>query len=241
MTQLDLSPYHVKRLELSVDSGCIFRGSRIIIPLPGRKQILAELHQAHPGICRMKSLARGYVWWPGIDKDLEAVVKNCDTCQSHRRSPPLAPIHPWQWPEVPWSRIHIDFAGPFMGGMYLIVVDAHSKWLEVHLMPSTTSTATIDKLRQIFSTFGLPKVLVSDNASVFASHEFETFMTENGISHIRVAPYHPASKGLAERAVQTFKEGMKKLQGPKECLLKLISRSPGLDEEEELYAPPSHA
>ncbi len=106
-----------------------------------------------------------------------------------------------------------------MGGMYLIVVDAHSKWLEVHLMPSTTSTATIDKLRQIFSTFGLPKVLVSDNASVFASHEFETFMTENGISHIRVAPYHPASKGLAERAVQTFKEGMKKLQGPKEIRL----------------------
>ena len=167
----------------------------------------------------MKSLARGYVWRPKIDEDLEAEVKSCHTCQSVRHNPPLGPIHPWHWPERPWSSIHIDFAGPFLSKMFLVVVDAHSKWLEVHIMSSTTSISTIEKLRNIFSIFGLPRVIVSDNATVFTSAEVQKFVRENGIAHQKVAPYHPASNGLAERAVQTFKEGIKKLTGPLETRL----------------------
>ena len=123
---------------------------------------------------------------------------------------PLAPLHPWEWPERPWSRVHIDHAGPFQGKMFLVVVDAHSKWLEVVIVPSTTSQVTIQKLREIFATHGLPEVLVSDNATTFTSSEFQAFMTRNGIRHITSAPYHPASNGLAERAVQTFKEALSK-------------------------------
>ena len=94
--------------------------------------------------------------------------------------------------------------------MFLVVFDAHSKWLEVMVFPNTTSNATIQKLRAIFATHGLPEVLVSDNASCFTSAEFKEFVAKNGIHHITSAPYHQASNGLAERAVQTFKEGMKK-------------------------------
>ena len=78
---------------------------------------------------------------------------------------------------------------------------------------SATSISTIQKLRAMFATHGLPKVVVSDNGSVFTSSEFQQFMTKNGIQHIRTAPYHPASNGLAERAVQTVKEGLRKLSG----------------------------
>ena len=95
--------------------------------------------------------------------------------------------------------------------VFLIVIDAYSKWLEVHCMKSTTSNATIEKLREIFATHGLPATLVSDNGSNFTSSEFEEFMKRNGIKHIKVAPYHPASNGLAERAVQVFKEGFEKM------------------------------
>ena len=59
------------------------------------------------------------------------------------------------WPSAPWERIHIDFAGPFMGNMFLIVVDALSKWPEVHVMNSITASKTIDVLRQIFAQFEL--------------------------------------------------------------------------------------
>ena len=138
-------------------------------------------------------------------------VKSCDECQAHQSTPAEAPLHPWEWPGLPWSRLHVDYAGPYKGEMFPIVIDAYSKWLEVHCMKSTTSNATIEKLREIFATHGLPATLVSDNGSNFTSSEFEEFMKRNGIKHIKVAPYHPASKRLAERAVQVFKEGFEKM------------------------------
>ena len=215
----NLIPFSRRRNELSVQDGCILWGSRVVIPPPGRDLILTELHQTHPGISRMKSLARGYVWWPCMDSDLEAVVKSCTTCQSSRHNPPSAPVHPWHWPEQPWSRIHVDYAGPFLGKTFLIIIDAHSKWLDVHMTNSSSSLATIEKLRSSFATFGIPKVIVTDNGTSFTSKEFQMFVTQNGISHLRSAPYHPATNGLAERAVQTFKEGMRKMSGPLETRL----------------------
>ena len=87
------------------------------------------------------------------------------------------------------------------------------------MMSSTTSISTIEKLSNIFSIFGLPHVIVSDNDTIFTSTEFQKFVGENGITHQKVALYHPASNGLAERAVQTFKEGVKKLTGTLETRL----------------------
>ena len=98
-----------------------------------------------------------------MDRNLEEQVNSCQTCQLHQKSPAEAPLHPWEWPGHPWERLYIDYAGPFMGHMFLVVVDAYSKWLEVHTMQSTTSTATIEKLREIFATHGLPGTVVSDN------------------------------------------------------------------------------
>ena len=95
--------------------------------------------------------------------------------------------------------------------MILVVADAHSKWIEANIVNSATTATTIHKLRAMFATHGLPQTVVSDNGSVFTSSDFEEFMQMNGIRHIRTVPYHPASNGLAERAVQTLKEGLKKL------------------------------
>ena len=72
------------------------------------------------------------------------------------------------------------------------------------------SSKTIEKLRITFANYGLPRKVVTDNGSSFTSEEFRTFMSENGIVHITSAPYHPSSNGLAERAVQTFKNGIKR-------------------------------
>ena len=76
----------------------------------------------------MKALARSYLWWPGLDKELKECARNCFECQSVKNFPAVAPLHPWLWPSKPWQRVHIDFAGPSQNRMYLIVVDAHSKW-----------------------------------------------------------------------------------------------------------------
>ena len=200
--------YFNRRHEISVEGGCLLWGIRVIVPEKLQKRVLDELHKDHLGIVRMKSKARSYVWWPGVDQNIEDLVRSCLACQEVRNTPPTAPLHPWLWPTKPWRRIHIDFAGPFLKRMFLLVTDAHSKWPEIIEMASTTSTRTIEELRRLFAAYGLPEQVVTDNGPQFVSQEFANFMKLNGIKHIKTVPYHPASNGAVERLVQTFKKSM---------------------------------
>ena len=161
-----LSTYSAKRSELSVFQGCVMWGSRVVIPPQGRPTVLQELHEGHPGMTRMKALARMYVWWPLIDKDIEQSVQQCHLCQQQQAAPPVAPLQPWKWPSRPWVRLHMDFAGPFEGKMILVVIDSHSKWIEAYPTDSSTSTKVIELSRTLFSQFGIPEVLVMDNGRV---------------------------------------------------------------------------
>ena len=155
-----------------------------------------------------------------MDTEIENRVKSCHACQENLNSPAKAPLHPREWPERAWSHVHIDYAGPFEGSMFLIVINAYSKWMDVVLIRHATSQTTIDKLRVIFATHGLPEMIVSDNGTPFTSAEFQEFVSRNAIRHVLTSPYHPASNGLAERAVQTFKSAMRKMStGPIETRL----------------------
>ena len=208
MVTAELQPYEAKKTELTIENHTLLWGMRVVIPRKLQAKVLSELHQNHPGMSRMKSLARSHVWWPNIDRDIEACVRACECCQAIKQSIPLAPMQPWTWPERPWQRVHVDFAGPFLGKMFFLLMDAHSKWPEVYEMTSTTAQKTVDILRHIFAAYGLPEQLVSDNGPQFVAKEFEDFMLKNGIRHIRSAPYHPATNGLVERFVQSFKRAM---------------------------------
>ena len=95
-----------------------------------------------------------------------------------------------------------------MQRMFSTIVDAYSKWMDVVMMTSTTSENTINALRHLFSSYGLSVEIVSDNGPHFVSEEYEIFLKDNGVRHIRSAAYHPASNGEAERAVRTFKQAM---------------------------------
>ena len=213
----ELSPYYGRRNELSVMKGCVLWGTRIVVPPQGRDLMTSMLHDSHPGIVKMKSLARGYMWWPNMDIDLERCVSKCRECQSVRNLPlNNQPLHPWEFPSKPWERVHIDYAGPTDGRMFLVLVDAYSKWLEVIPTTGCTAKITITQLRRIFSTHGIPDIIVSDNATAFMGSEFQEFVMRNGIRHITGAPYHAATNGLAENAVKTFKSAMKKSTGDME-------------------------
>lgn len=208
----DLKPYFNRRSELTIEVGCLMWGMRVIVPESCRKAVLAELHTSHPGIVKMKSLACVHVWWPGIDKHVEQLVRDCESCRSVRNNPSTTLLHPWSWPDGPWKRVHVDFAGPFLGSMFMVVVDAYSKWLEVVPMTTTKAPKTLKVLREIFARYGLPEQLVSDNGPQFTSTEFEMCMKANGIKHLKTAPYYPASNGEAERFIQTFKHSLKASQ-----------------------------
>ena len=209
----DCESYTRRKHELGVQHGVLMWGARVFVPPKGRDTLLNELHETHPGIVKMKALARSYIWWSGLDTEIEMCVKDCTTCQLHRKEPPVAPLHPREWPGLKWHRIHINYAGPFEGHMILIIVDAHSKYIDAHVVSAATTSATLTKLRQTFAILGLASTVVSDNGSCFCIEEFEQFCRANGIKHTKSSPYHPYRNGLAERAVQTVKAGLKKTNG----------------------------
>ena len=157
---VNLKPYGKRKAEFSSCDGCLLWGNRVVIPEVGRAEVLQELHDSHPGESRMKRLARMFVWWPGMDQEIENTVKSCWNCQKNRPNQPVVPLIPWQWPTRPWSRVHADFAGPVKNNMYLVVIDSHSKWIDVQVMSSIAAPATIQRLRHIFSQFGLPEQII---------------------------------------------------------------------------------
>nr|XP_037290903.1 uncharacterized protein K02A2.6-like [Rhipicephalus microplus] len=112
---------------------------------------------------------------------------------------------PWPFPEKPWSRLHVDNAGPYMNTYFFIAVDAFSKWIEVFPVSIPSAEATISCMRIMFANQGLPDVVVSDNGPAFTSELYSTFLKKNGVRQMLVPPYHPASNGATERAVQTVK------------------------------------
>ena len=127
VNEKELEPFYKKKDELTMQDGCLKSGSQILIPPKHQTQVLDELYDDHLLVAKIKALARSYVWWPGIDKAIEQESKRCTGCLLTLNNPKIAPLHSWEWPARPWQRIYVDFAGPFLGTMLLVVVDAHSK------------------------------------------------------------------------------------------------------------------
>lgn len=160
-----ISPFYIRRNELSVEHGILMWGYKVTIPKKFQTTVLEEIHSSHMGIVRMKSLARSYVWWPSINKDIENFVANCNSCASYRQSPEIAELKHGPWEEQPWTRVHIDFFGPLFSYNFFVIIDSTTKWIECFPMHNITSELTIKKLREIFGRFGLPKYIVSDNGT----------------------------------------------------------------------------
>ena len=199
-----LAPYSSHSAELSVLDGCILWGARVVIHPQGQQAVLQELHTA--------ALARMHVWWAGLDTDIEELVRLCNECQLNQSNPPLAPLNPWTWPTRPLARLHLGYARPFQGHHFLVIIDAHSKWIEAFPVASPSSNVTIDILRPVFAQFGVPENIqvVSDDGNCFVSDEFQQFLKSNGIKQITSAPYYSSTNGLAEKAEQIVKKGLKR-------------------------------
>lgn len=191
--------------EITLQDGCLLKGTRVMIPATLRSNILQELHTGHLGMVKMKALGRSYCYWQNMDRDIEEMVRKCKYCCEKQNNPPKVQSHPWEPTREPWQRVHIDFAGPVNGLFYFIIVDTFSKWVEVIPTKTTTTDFCIKELRRLFTNFGICLVLVSDNGPQFTSHVFKNFLNSNGVIHKLSPAFHPASNGQAERSVQTIK------------------------------------
>lgn len=206
----EFKPYFIRKMEITVESDCLMWGYRLIVPNKFQKYILDELHNTHMGMVKMKSLARSYIWWPFIDKEIENISKCCKACAVYSNSPPKISLAVWDWPKEPWTRLHADFFGPCFNKNFLVIEDATSKWIECFEVNNLTTHNTIKIFHELFARFGLPLEICTDNAKTFTSQEFQNFLASNGIKHLTGAPYHPATNGLGESAVKIMKNAILK-------------------------------
>lgn len=206
-------PYRVyfnKRLMLCAESGCLYYGNRIVIPSSLQKKALLRLHATHIGIARMKLLAKSYIWWPNINRDIEIQAKSCVACQLNQTTPSPVKLTKWKETSRFFERIHIDFF-QFEQRKFLILIDTHTRWMDIKIMSNTTAAKVAATLRNIFAYFGLPEMLVADNGPPFNSAEFREFCLKNKIDYCNSPAYHPQSNGWAECAVRTAKASIKKM------------------------------
>jgi len=134
------------------------------------------------GTVKMKSVARSYIRWPKIDCDIENITKKCEQCLANSENPPKSVLHSWPWPEGPGMRVHMDFLGPINNRMFVVVIDAFSKWIFVKYMSNIITNSTIKVLVEFFSLWGIPGSLVTDNGPSLCSKEMELFLKKNGWS-----------------------------------------------------------
>ncbi|XP_064469772.1 uncharacterized protein K02A2.6-like [Ornithodoros turicata] len=204
--------YHVKA-ELSVVDGLLLRDNKVVIPEALTSTFVEFAHDSHQGIVRTKQRLRNNFWWPKMDSQVEAAVRNCLVCQSCDKTakPSFMPMQPVPFPEEPWEQVAMDIVGPFHNAppgckFAITLVDYHSKWPEVGLTDSVTSRTVMDFLLAIFSREGYPATVLTDNRPQFKSKAFENFLSERGIRHNTSSLYYPQANGLVERFNRVLKD-----------------------------------
>ena len=194
-----LHPFKIVFDELCVSSdGIILRGERILIPETLRMKCIDVAHEGHLGIVKTKRLLRSKVWFPGIDQMVEAKNNSCLACKANSRAEPKAPVIFSEAPPHAWHTIALDFFGPIENVYLMVTYDKLSRYPIVSILNTIQCPSVKSELMIIFSVFGIPKDVISDNGPPFNSRDFKDFATEYNFNHRRITPCWPQANGGAE-------------------------------------------
>lgn len=210
-------PFWQIREELSLCQGLLMRGNRLVIPTVLRAEMLQRIHEGHQGILKCRERVRSSIWWPGINRETEDLVKSCPVCVKNRHDQ-AEPLRPTKFPDRPWKMLGTDLFH-LKKDNYLLVVDYFSRYFEIAKLKDTTSQSIVNHLKSIFARHGIPDTLVSDNGPQYSSSVFQTFSKDYGFRHQTSSPHYPQGNGEAERAVQTVKRLIRNATDPYLALL----------------------
>ena len=202
----DLHEFWPHKEMLSIESGLITCGNRIIVPKEMRPEMLQYVHEGHQGKGRCLLRARNPVFWQKMTYDVQQLIDECIICQEHGKSQPIMGTTQ-ELPPFPWHTLATDmFYWKRMD--FLIVADVFSKYIIVRKLPNSTSTAICTELSMIVTELGLPHIITSDNGPCYNSKEFQQFLQCYNITHQTSSPNHPRSNGFVERMVGDAKKLM---------------------------------
>ena len=195
--------------ELSVEDGIILKGHKIFIPTELKSDILEQIHEGHLGMEKCINRARNHVYWIGISNDIRQMVEKCSICQRTSTSQKKPAPQFTEIPPFPWHTLGTDLFY-WKQQDWLVLADYFSKYLIVRKLPSSTTQAVSKEISMIFTEFGRPFVLRSDNGPCYASKDFKQLMEQFQVEHITSSPHYPQSNGFAESQVKIAKKLMER-------------------------------
>ena len=204
-------PYYHFKEELSTVNGLVFKNSRVVVPKKLRTDMLYRIHYSHLGMEKCKNRARELLYWPGMSKEVEDMILNCSTCLTFQKGNTKEPLMPKEVPNGPWEVLGTDLFH-FQGREHLLVIDYFSKYVETKALTELTSVETIRSLKKMFSRFGIPKILYSDNGPQYNSSKFRNFAAKWNFESRTSSPRFPQSNGMVERHLQTVKRMLTKAE-----------------------------
>ena len=167
-----LSQFESVKDELCEKNGLIIKENRMAIPETLRKRCLNLAHSTHMGIEKTKRLLRSKIWWPGMDREISEMIKECGVCAAVNPEglEKLEPLRIRKAPDKPFSTVHIDLFGPLDSGETILgIIDELSRWPELYVLDKIRTTDVIIALNKTFGRFGNPEKLTSDNGPQFCS------------------------------------------------------------------------
>ena len=186
-----------------IEDSIILQGTQIVIPAKKCEAILKLIHEGHLGLKKCRLHAKETVYWPGLNDQLERLILICELCLkcSHskcKQKPSMSlgqkiPLHPW-------SKLATDLFH-FEGASYLLIVNYTSQFPVVPKLSSMTGQHVGIQCKLIFSEYGWPETLISDNGLSYTAEAFTSVMNTFHVNHITSSPYYPQFSGLAEKYV----------------------------------------
>ena len=204
-----IKPYYIHHQELTYSNDIVVRDIRMIIPNSLRLEMKKLLHTGHLGIVKIKNGAREIIYGPGINSDIENIVNSCDACQEYRNKQSNEPIINHEIPAIPWSKVGTDIFH-LRGKPYLITVDYTTIFFDISQLPNRLSSTVVTHTKHLFSKYGIPKKVISDNGPEYTGRAYKIFTKKWNFKHITSSPYYSKSNGQVERTIQTIKKLWKK-------------------------------
>ena len=199
--------YWTYRDELSILDSLVLKGSRIVIPNQCRDELLELLHEGHFRIDRTKLQARDSVYWPSINKDIETLIKSCEICQQNSRRNTKDPALPREIPLVPWTLLEM-YLFMLEDHTFLLVIDVMSQFPVIRILNNETARAVLNAPKGVYSDFGLPRRVLTDNRPCFKLQEFANVHAKLSLNVEKLSTYNHQSVGSVEHMVQTIKQIM---------------------------------
>jgi transposase InsO family protein len=196
------------------------RHLKSMLPEAKRPELLTRLHsELHRGADSLfKQVWREGFFWPSLRRECQQRVAHCRSCIAYNVA--REGFHPMQslQADAPFDHIAVDSLGPLTltsrGNIYILVlVDVRSRFLVTRPLPDLSMATMARALYEIFTVFGPPKIMQSDNGSEYINRLVEELCQQAGVDKRRVAPFNPRANGLAEAFVKIVKTALKKTLG----------------------------